>query len=123
MVELSGTRWSKCLWDLSITIESTGRTPSPCWQMAAIVGSASGVKKRTKPGDKAASLKVSAGDVKLAFDDATELVAKLATHSAHGRLLTHSAHSWREACAGGLLQPGRVAVSWWWCVAAAMCSL
>jgi hypothetical protein len=38
---------------------------------AGIVGSASGMKKRTKPGDKAASLKATAADVKEAFADIT----------------------------------------------------
>ena len=45
---------------------------------AGIVGSASGMKKRTKPGDKAASLKATAADVKEAFADITNARSGLA---------------------------------------------
>ena len=45
---------------------------------AGIVGSASGMKKRTKPGDKAASLKATAADVKEAFADITAARSGLA---------------------------------------------
>ena len=45
---------------------------------AGIVGSASGVKKRTKPGDKAASQKATAADVKEGFADITNARTGLA---------------------------------------------